>query len=99
MAMRFDADRRFTDPGEVLRGALRRTLAEAKIALGVVDEAPCISHWGHDFRPAYRQLAGLKSLFGDVPLLALTATATRQVVGDIIRQLGMRKPEGFKGSF
>lgn len=84
---------------EALGDTLRRTLAEARIALVVVDEAHCISHWGHDFRPAYRQLSGLKALFGDVPLLALTATATRQVVGDIIRQLGMRKPEGFKGSF
>ncbi len=81
--------------GEHLRGAL----AAAKISLIVVDEAHCISHWGHDFRPAYRQLAGLKGQFGDIPILALTATATRQVVGDIIRQLGMRKPDGFKGSF
>jgi ATP-dependent DNA helicase RecQ len=81
--------------GEGLRGAL----AASKISLIVVDEAHCISHWGHDFRPAYRQLAGLKTQFGDIPILALTATATRQVVGDIIRQLGMRKPEGFKGSF
>jgi ATP-dependent DNA helicase RecQ len=81
--------------GEGLRGAL----AAAKIGLIVVDEAHCISHWGHDFRPAYRQLAGLKTQFGDIPILALTATATRQVVGDIVRQLGMRKPEGFKSSF
>ncbi len=81
--------------GESLRGAL----AAAKISLIVVDEAHCISHWGHDFRPAYRQLAGLKGQFGDIPILALTATATRQVVGDVIRQLGMRKPDGFKGSF
>ena len=81
--------------GEGLRGAL----AASWISLVVVDEAHCISHWGHDFRPAYRQLAGLKAQLGDVPILALTATATRQVVGDIIRQLGMRKPEGFKGSF
>src|SRR5438045_7594938 len=81
--------------GEGLRGAL----AASRISLIVVDEAHCISHWGHDFRPAYRRLAGLKTQFGDIPILALTATATRQVVGDIIRQLGMRKPEGFKGSF
>ena len=84
---------------EALGDALRGALAAAKISLIVVDEAHCISHWGHDFRPAYRQLAGLKTQFGDIPILALTATATRQVVGDIIRQLGMRKPDGFKGSF
>ncbi|HEX9495582.1 MAG TPA: ATP-dependent DNA helicase RecQ, partial [Candidatus Limnocylindria bacterium] len=84
---------------EGLGEGLRSALAAAKISLIVVDEAHCISHWGHDFRPAYRQLAGLKTQFGDIPILALTATATRQVVGDIIRQLGMRKPDGFKGSF
>jgi ATP-dependent DNA helicase RecQ len=84
---------------EGLGESLRGTLAAARIGLVVVDEAHCISHWGHDFRPAYRQLAGLKTQLGDIPILALTATATRQVVGDIIRQLGMRKPEGFKSSF
>ena len=84
---------------EGLGDGLRAALATSRLSLVVVDEAHCISHWGHDFRPAYRQLAGLKAQFGDIPILALTATATRQVVGDIIRQLGMRKPEGFKGSF
>jgi ATP-dependent DNA helicase RecQ len=84
---------------EALGENLRAALAAAKMSLIVVDEAHCISHWGHDFRPAYRQLAGLKGQFGDIPILALTATATRQVVGDILRQLGMRKPDGFKGSF
>jgi len=84
---------------ESLSDWLRDELARAGIALVVVDEAHCISQWGHDFRPAYRRLQGLKALFGDVPILALTATATRQVVGDILRQLGMRKPDGFKGSF
>ena len=84
---------------EGLGDGLRGALAASRISLVVVDEAHCISHWGHDFRPAYRQLAGLKAQFGEIPILALTATATRQVVGDIIRQLGMRKPEGFKGSF
>jgi ATP-dependent DNA helicase RecQ len=84
---------------EALEGGLRAILADCSPSLVVVDEAHCISHWGHDFRPAYRRLQGLKAECGDIPVLALTATATRKVVGDIIRQLGMRKPDGFKGSF
>lgn len=84
---------------EGLEGGLRNLIAGCRVSLVVVDEAHCISHWGHDFRPAYRQLQDLKGLLGDIPVLALTATATRRVAGDIIRQLGMRKPAGFKGSF
>ena len=84
---------------EALSHSLRGIFAESDISLVVVDEAHCISHWGHDFRPAYRQLSNLKSQLGDIPVLALTATATRPVVGDIIRQLGMMKPDGFKGTF
>jgi len=78
---------------------LRSVLRDTCVSLVAVDEAHCISEWGHDFRPAYRRLAGLKADLGGVPILALTATATRQVVGDVIRQLGMVKPGGFKGSF
>ena len=84
---------------EGLEGSLRSFLAGARVSLVAVDEAHCISEWGHDFRPAYRKLKGLKQELGGVPILALTATATRRVVGDIIRQLGMMKPDGFKGSF
>jgi ATP-dependent DNA helicase RecQ len=84
---------------EGLEGSLRNLLAGMRISLVVVDEAHCISEWGHDFRPAYRRLRGLKQELGGVPILALTATATRRVAGDIIRQLGMVKPDGFKGSF
>jgi ATP-dependent DNA helicase RecQ len=84
---------------EGLEGSLRGFLGNVRVSLVVVDEAHCISEWGHDFRPAYRRLRGLKTELGGVPILALTATATRKVVGDIIRQLGMVKPDGFKGSF
>jgi ATP-dependent DNA helicase RecQ len=84
---------------EALEGSLRSIIAGCDISLVVVDEAHCISHWGHDFRPAYRKLRNLKSELGAIPVLALTATATRKVAGDIIRQLGMVKPDGFKGSF
>lgn len=84
---------------EALEGSLREFLRACPIKLLVVDEAHCISHWGHEFRPAYRKLQGLKAELGNVPVLALTATATRIVAADIIRQLGMVKPDGYKGSF
>ena len=84
---------------EALGGRLRERLRDAPISLIVVDEAHCISQWGHDFRPSYRRLRGLRDELGGIPVLALTATATRRVARDILRQLGMRQPEGYKGSF
>jgi ATP-dependent DNA helicase RecQ len=84
---------------EGLEASVGRLLAEVRPSLIAIDEAHCISEWGHDFRPAYRNLSSLKRRFGNVPLLALTATATPQVMRDIVQQLGMRAPTMFRGSF
>ena len=64
-----------------------------------VDEAHCISEWGHDFRPEYRRLREVRETFADIPLLALTATATPRVREDILTQLELREPEVFIASF
>jgi ATP-dependent DNA helicase RecQ len=64
-----------------------------------IDEAHCISEWGHDFRPEYRQLAQLRELFPETPLMALTATATPRVRSDILKQLRLREPKCYVASF
>ncbi|MFQ5596617.1 MAG: RecQ family ATP-dependent DNA helicase [Nitrospiria bacterium] len=84
---------------EGLDGTLFELLSRCEINLIAIDEAHCISQWGHDFRPSYRNLSGLKEQFGHVPVLALTATATGHVADDIAEQMGMSAPFRYRGSF
>jgi len=69
------------------------------IAQFAIDEAHCISEWGHDFRPEYRELKKLRKHLPDVPIMALTATATEQVRADIIKELNLRDPRCYVASF
>lgn len=72
--------------------AFQAILEKLKIKLLAIDEAHCISQWGHDFRPEYSQLGDVRARLGDPPTIALTATATEDVRGDIIRALRLREP-------
>jgi len=76
-----------------------RLMKVSKVSLIAVDEAHCISEWGHDFRPSYRELKSLRELFPNTPVMALTATATEKVREDIVKELSLREPEIFVSSF
>ena len=73
-------------------GAAAARLKAIGVSLLAVDEAHCISEWGHDFRPSYRRIAKIREALGSPPTIALTATATPEVRRDIVRQLGLRDP-------
>lgn len=72
---------------------------EIKISCITIDEAHCVSQWGHDFRPDYLEIGNFRLLFPEAVMIALTATATENVRQDIIRNLGLKKPEVFISSF
>jgi ATP-dependent DNA helicase RecQ len=79
----------FVTPERLATPTFLETLAASPIDLLVIDEAHCISQWGHDFRPSYLGLRDVITTLGKPQVVALTATATKQVIGDIIAQLGI----------
>ena len=84
---------------ERLMTELRWMQSMLKVSLFAIDEAHCISQWGHDFRPEYTQLGNLHELFPNVPIMALTATADKITKADIIEQLHLQEPKIFISSF
>ncbi len=89
----------FVSPERLNMPQFQTFLRRARVARFAIDEAHCISHWGHDFRPDYRAMSGLRDLFPDAAIHAFTATATNRVRDDIIEQLRLRQPERLIGNF
>jgi ATP-dependent DNA helicase RecQ len=89
----------YVAPERLMLSGFLNDLQRWNVNLFAVDEAHCISEWGHDFRPEYRQIAELREQFPDVPVMALTATATERVREDIVEHLGLRNPARYVASF
>ncbi|HCP24378.1 MAG TPA: DNA helicase RecQ [Dehalococcoidia bacterium] len=89
----------YVAPERLALPGFQRFLQSLQVGLIAIDEAHCISEWGHEFRPDYRNLKSLRRDFPGVPVIALTATATKPVREDIVTQLGLKKPEIFISSF
>ena len=89
----------YVAPERLVMASFIDFLKSLKVSMFAIDEAHCISEWGHDFRPDYRKLIVLREQFSNTPLMALTATATPIVQDDIIRHLRMTNTSIFKGSF
>lgn len=89
----------FVAPERMLAPRFLELAARLNVACFAIDEAHCISHWGHDFRPEYRQLAELKTRFREASIHAYTATATPRVRSDIVEQLRLNDPAVLVGSF
>jgi ATP-dependent DNA helicase RecQ len=89
----------YVSPERLSLASFRASLRGLGLSLAAVDEAHCISEWGHEFRPDYRSLGFLRSEFRDVPIAAFTATATHQVQDDVVRLLGLRDPLMVRASF
>lgn len=89
----------YISPERIASELFQTKLKHMKVSLITVDEAHCISQWGYDFRPSYLNIAEIRNIKPDVPILALTATATERVTVDIQERLGFKKSNMFKMSF
>jgi ATP-dependent DNA helicase RecQ len=89
----------YVSPERIARGDTMGWLQQVPVAFFAIDEAHCISEWGHEFRPEYRQLSKLRGKFPDRPIAAFTASATRHVRHDILAQLQLRDPDKYIASF
>lgn len=88
----------YTSPERLKSELFIERFKSMKISLFVIDEAHCISEWGHDFRPAYREISEAKAIHPNAPMIALTASATDRVKEDIVSQLGLKSPKIVSGS-
>ena len=89
----------YLSPERLSSPLLRVRLAQMQVSLLAIDEAHCISQWGYDFRPPYLQIAEIRTIVFNAPVIALTATATPEVVADIQEKLGFRRKNPFQQSF
>ena len=89
----------YLSPEKLQNSLIQEKIKQLNIQLIAVDEAHCISEWGHDFRPAYLQINILRDIFPEAPFIALTASATNKVLTDIVSNLNLKNPTIFKKSF
>ncbi|TPH19930.1 DNA helicase RecQ [Haemophilus haemolyticus] len=89
----------YVSPEKVMMNSFFQLISYSKVSFIAIDEAHCISQWGHDFRPEYTQLGGLKASFPHAPIMALTATADYATRQDILTHLNLENPHKYIGSF